>query len=226
MLRPTSGKVEIDGRDLATLTASELRAVRAGIGFVHQDLSLIPNLRVVQNVVSGRLGSRSLISAARDLLFPSRSVVANIHRILDRVGIAEKLFERTDKLSGGQRQRVAIARALFQEPRVLLADEPVSSVDPARARDTVALLRKISAERGLTLCVSLHNLDLARAFFPRLVALRAGRVFFDKATDSVSQTEFDELYSLTEQIEKPSPAGPGLDMTPVDHADGPGARFG
>ncbi len=195
-VRPTGGTVQVDGRDLATLSFEELRKVRAGIGFVHQDLSLIPNLRVLHNVLAGRLGKLSFWGGMRAFLFPQRRYVHQIHEILERVGIPEKIYERTDRLSGGQRQRVAIARALFQQPEGLLADEPVSSVDPARARSAVSLLTEISREQGLTLCVSLHNLHLAREFFPRLVGLRAGRVVFDRATEQVGEDEFQALYDL------------------------------
>ena len=195
-VRPTEGRVQVDGRTLAQLSFEELRQVRAGIGFVHQDLSLIPNLRVLHNVLAGRLGRLSFLRGVRAFVLPPRSYVHQIHEILERVGIPEKLYERTDRLSGGQRQRVAIARALFQQPEGLLADEPVSSVDPAHARSAVALLTDISREQGLTLCVSLHNLHLAREFFPRLVGLRAGRVVFDRATHLVEEKEFKDLYEL------------------------------
>ena len=195
-VRPTEGRVQVDGRNLAQLSFEELRQVRAGIGFVHQDLSLIPNLRVLQNVLAGRLGRLSFLRGLRAFVLPPRSYVHQIHEILERVGIPEKLYERTDRLSGGQRQRVAIARALFQQPEGLLADEPVSSVDPAHARSAVALLTDISREQGLTLCVSLHNLHLAREFFPRLVGLRGGRVVFDRATHLVEEKEFKDLYEL------------------------------
>ncbi len=195
-VRPTGGAVQVDGRNLASLSFEELRKVRAGIGFVHQDLSLIPNLRVLHNVLAGRLGRLSLWGGIRAFLFPHRRYVHQVHEILERVGIPEKIYERTDRLSGGQRQRVAIARALFQKPEGLLADEPVSSVDPARARSAVSLLTEISREQGLTLCVSLHNLQLAREFFPRLVGLRAGRVVFDRAAEQVEEDEFQALYDL------------------------------
>ena len=101
-----------------------------------------------------------------------------------------------DRLSGGQQQRVAVARALYQDPGVLLADEPVSAVDPARARDTVALLTDIGRERGLTLVMSLHNLDLAREFFPRLVGLRDGRLRFDGAPADLDEAAYRDLYRL------------------------------
>ncbi len=196
MIRPDSGSVEANGHELAKLTAAQLRRVRSRIGFIHQDFSLVPNLRVLQNVVSGRLGKRSFVGGVRDFLFPADDVVQKVYEILDSVGIAEKLYERTDRLSGGQRQRVAIARALFQSPDIILADEPISSVDPARAQRTIALLRQICTDRGLTLCVSLHNLELARAYFPRLIALKSGRVLFDKSVGCITQAEFDELYHI------------------------------
>jgi phosphonate transport system ATP-binding protein len=195
-LRPTTGSVHVNGDALRDLSRSGLKRVRASIGFVHQDLSLVPNLRVAQNVIAGRLGRLSFLGSLRAMLLPRRADVARAFAILDRVGIPEKLFERTDRLSGGQQQRVAIARALFQEPAALLADEPVSSVDPARARDTVALLTSISREEGLTLCMSLHNMELARAYFPRLVGMRAGRVVFDKPSDEIGDAEFHALYDL------------------------------
>lgn len=195
-VRPSAGRVFVGGQALAHSSPDELRRVRAAIGFIHQDLRLVPNVRVVQNVVAGRLGTLSLYRSIRAVLFPSRSLVQEVHETLERVGIAEKLYERTDSLSGGQRQRVAIARALFQRPVALLADEPVSSVDPTRAREAVQLLRAATREGGLTLCASLHNLDLAREFFPRLVGLRRGRVVFDSPTSEVAAEQFESLYRL------------------------------
>ena len=195
-LRPSSGSVCVDSRDLAQLGGSELRVLRSKIGFVHQDLCLVPNLRVVQNVIAGRLGRMGFFESARAMFVPSAVDVERAARILERVGIGDKLYQRTDQLSGGQRQRVAIARALYQDPGALLADEPVSSVDPARARDTVALLTEISRERGLTLVVSIHDVELARAFFPRLVGLRRGRIVFDSPAARVGQPELAALYAI------------------------------
>ena len=195
-VRPSEGRVVVDGRALADISAPELQRVRAAIGFVHQDFRLVPTLRVVQNVVAGRLGSESLAASLRNVFFTPSARAVEAHAMLERVGIPEKLYERTDRLSGGQRQRVAIARALFQRPLAMLADEPVSSVDPARARDAVQLLTSISREYGLTLCVSLHTLQLAREFFPRLIGLRHGRVAFDAETSSLTAAQFDGLYHL------------------------------
>ena len=195
-LAPDAGEVAIDGVPLAARGPRELRALRARIGFVHQDLALVPNLRVLNNVLHGGLGRQGLLSSFRTTLFPSRGETERAAELLDRVGIGEKLFQRTDTLSGGQRQRVAIARALYQEPALLLCDEPVSSVDPARARDTVQLLTALARERGFTLLVSLHDVRLAREFFPRLVGLRAGRLGFDRNAADVGSSELDELYRL------------------------------
>ncbi|MEM8933620.1 MAG: ATP-binding cassette domain-containing protein [Acidobacteriota bacterium] len=195
--RPTRGSVVIDGVDWGALSGPELRRWRSRIGLVHQDLSLVPNLRVLQNVLAGGLGRRGLLGSLRLMLMPPRSRVRRAHALLERVGVGEKLYQRTDRLSGGERQRVAIARALYQDPVALLADEPVSSVDPARARDTVALLTEIFRESGLTLCMSLHNLDLAREFLPRLVGLRRGAVVFDRPTEALDDADFHALYDLS-----------------------------
>ncbi len=176
-----------------------MRGLRAGIGFIPQDLGLVPNLRVLQNVVAGRFGRQGFLEALKSSLFPSWGERERVYSILERVGVGEKIFERTDRLSGGQQQRVAVARALYQAPEAILADEPVSSVDPARARDTVALLTEVAEEEGMTLVMSLHNLELAREFFPRLVGLRGGRVVFDAPSGSLPDGAFDRLYSLSEE---------------------------
>ncbi len=196
-LRPSSGAVEIGGEDLSRLSIRGLRALRSSIGTVHQDLSLVPNLRVIRNVLAGRLERLSLPGAARLLFLPPRREVRRVHEILERVGIGEKLYERTDRLSGGQRQRVAIARALYQQPKLMLPDEPISSLDPARARDTMALLVDVCREDGITLCASLHDLKVARELLPRLIGLRRGRVMFDQPTAELSDDDFHELYDLS-----------------------------
>ena len=196
MIGPTKGSVCLDRADFQSLPTHELRRVRSRIGFVHQSHNLIPNLRVVQNVVAGKLGQRGFFQSARSMIRPDSRDQAGAHALLERVGIAEKLFERTDKLSGGQTQRVALARALFQEPKVLLADEPVAAVDPARARDLIRLMVDLAREDNITLIACMHDLSLAREFFPRMIGLRAGRVAFDSQTESVSEAVFDELYSL------------------------------
>ena len=195
-LSPDRGQVSIAGQDWKRRSHRERRQLRSRIGFVYQDFALIPNLRVIQNVLTGRLGRQNLLGSLRSVWWPGSQAKREVHQILDRVGIEEKLFTRVDQLSGGQQQRVAIARALFQNPWALLADEPVSAVDPARARDTIRLLTEISREQGITLVLSLHDLELAREFFPRLIGLRRGRIQFDAPPTELTDKDFADLYRL------------------------------
>ncbi len=195
-LQANSGTIEILGSNAENLAPRQLRLTRSRIATIPQDLGLVPNLRVWQNIVSGRIGKLGLIGNLRNLLVPSKPTMTKIHTLLERVGIEEKLFARTSELSGGQQQRVAVARALFQEPEAILADEPVSSVDPARAASLVELLNDIAVEHGLTLLMSLHNLELARTSFPRLIGLRGGKVLFDQSPDQLEPGELEELYHL------------------------------
>lgn len=195
-LLANSGSVRVEGADPAALSPRELRRLRSRIGFIHQDHALVPNLRVNQNVAAGRLGRRTFLAGMRSILWTGREELMAIHGLLTRVGIPETLFLRTDTLSGGQQQRVAIARALFQEPVALLADEPVASVDPARARSIVQLLVSVAAERKLTLICSLHDLALARDLLPRIVGLRDGRIVFDRPTAELDDASFADLYQL------------------------------
>lgn len=197
-LAPGEGTATVLGSDPTVLGERSLRRLRSRVAFIPQDLGLVPNFRVLQNVVGGRFGKRSLPGALRDLLLPPRARREEIFGLLERVGIAEKMYDRVDTLSGGQQQRVAVARALFQRPAVLLADEPISSVDPARARSLLELLVSLCSEEEVTLVVSMHQLELAREFFPRLVGLKEGRVLFDRASDDLDPGEVAELYRLEE----------------------------
>lgn len=195
-LRPDRGTVWIDGRDVSRCPETELRQLRSRLGVVHQDLRLIPNVRVLRNVLAGRLGRRSLLGGLRLLFWPPRGEVQAVYTLLERVGIGDKLFQATNHLSGGQQQRVAIARALYQGPTSLLADEPLAALDPARSRDTLNLLVDLCRESGLTLCTSLHDLDVARAYLPRLVGLRDGKIVVDRAADAWTPDDFEALYEL------------------------------
>ncbi len=190
---PSAGTVRVGGQDLASLDYGALRRLRSRVAVIHQDLRLVPNVSVARNVLSGGLGRQGFWSSTRTLLRPRDAELEAAHALLERVGVADKLFHRTDRLSGGQQQRVAVARALYQQPRVMLADEPVASVDPARARDLVTLLARLAREDGATLIMSLHSPELAREFFPRAVALRDGRVAADGPPSAL---DLDALYRL------------------------------
>lgn len=191
---PTEGEVAVEGQELSNLSGKELRKVRSRIAWVPQDLGLVPNLRVNQNVACGRVGEKGTWGLLRSFLAMSKGERDEIHELLKRLGVGEKFYQRTDHLSGGQQQRVAVARALFQNPKAILADEPVSAVDPERARDLMELLTTVAGEEGLTLVASLHDVALARRYFDRVIGLREGEVVFD---GQASEAEVEQLYRLS-----------------------------
>ena len=193
LIAPTAGEVSVDGVSVGGASANELRRVRAGIGFVFQQFNLLRRLSVLENVLVGRLAH---VHALRSLLglFPAADVT-RAHTVLERVGLRGVAGRRVDTLSGGQQQRVAIARALMQGPQILLADEPMASLDPALAHTVLELLRRISQEDGLTVVTSLHVLELARRYGQRVVGLRAGRVAYDGASNGLTDTVAERIFA-------------------------------
>jgi phosphonate transport system ATP-binding protein len=185
--RPTSGKLWINGDETGSLHGRRLREVRRKIGTIYQQHNLVPRLGVIHNVLSGQLGRWSLVRSLASLIRPANVDLA--YSALKKVGIDEKIFSRTDELSGGQQQRVAIARVLVQDPEVILADEPVSSVDPSLALAIVNLLIEISRNTHMTLLMNLHSIDLALAYFPRVIGI------FDLPPDKVTDSLLEDLYS-------------------------------
>jgi phosphonate transport system ATP-binding protein len=201
-LRPTAGRLALGGVDVAGLGDAELRRARMGIGTIYQQHNLVGRLRVVHNVLAGNLGRWPTLTALASFVRPVG--VEQAMRALDKVGIPHKLYARTDELSGGQQQRVAIARVLVQDPGVILADEPVSSVDPSLAVSIVTLLRDLAVESRKTLLMNLHGIDLALRFFPRIIGIREGRVHFDLANDKVSSETLESLYAGYADDERPA----------------------
>ncbi len=194
-VRLTAGRLWIAGQEVSGLHGVRLREVRRKIGTVYQQHNLVSRLRVIHNVLAGRLGIWSLSRAVRSLIRPREEDVRAAHRVLSQVGIPEKLWARTDELSGGQQQRVAIARVLLQNPEVILADEPVSSVDPTLAHGIVKLLVELSGDFRKTLVMNLHSVDLALAYFPRIIGFRDGRVAFDRSPAEISDDLLTDLYA-------------------------------
>jgi phosphonate transport system ATP-binding protein len=192
-LRPTSGTLWFDEADLEQLSGRRLRQLRRRIGTVYQQHNLVPQLRVVHNVLAGRLGRWSLPKALFSLVSPQERAIAL--KALAQVGIPEKLYTRTAHLSGGQQQRVAIARVLVQDPDVLLADEPVSSVDPTLGRTIIELLMQLAESHRKTLVANLHAVALALDFFPRVIGFRHGRVAFDLPSAAVTEQVLADLYA-------------------------------
>jgi len=192
-LRPTSGLLSLLDADPWAMPAGELRHLRARIGVVHQAPPLPQRQRVVTAVLAGRLGQWPLWRSVASLVYPLD--IAGARAALARLDLGDRLFDRCDRISGGQLQRVGIARVLYQQPDLVLADEPVSALDPALARQAVRVLVQDATARNATLVASLHAVDLALAEFPRVVGVRDGRIAFDLPATDVSEARLRELYA-------------------------------
>ena len=191
-LEPTAGSVELRGKDLATLRPG--RELCAEVGMIHQQYDLVPNLSALQNVLAGRLGQWSLLKSMVSLIWPRERQMGL--DALERVGVAERARVRAAFLSGGEQQRVAVARLLVQDPAIIVADEPVSSLDPARAEEVMGILAESAREAGKTLVATVHSVSVARAYFDRLIGLRNGESQFDEPAQDVRDSQLDALYSL------------------------------
>lgn len=188
----SEGRILFEGRDVTRLKGREKRAWQADCAMIFQQFNLVPRLDVVSNVLHGTLNRRSTLATMFNL-FP----MDDIHRaidILDRLGIAEQAPKRAEALSGGQQQRVAIARALMQDPRIILADEPIASLDPMNAQVVMQALRRIHEEDGRTVIANLHTLDTARRYCDRVVGMRDGRIVFDGLPEQLTTGVAREIY--------------------------------
>jgi phosphonate transport system ATP-binding protein len=192
LVAPDTGVVRVLGRDLSALGGQELRLARRDVGLIFQQFNLISRLSAMDNVLAGRMGHASTLRVMlRQFTLADRQLAL---AALDRVGLLERAGQRADSLSGGQQQRVAIARVLAQQARLLLADEPVSSLDPQSAENVLGILRNIARETGIAVVCALHQVDLARRYADRVVALRGGRKLLDVSVNAFDQHAFQELY--------------------------------
>jgi phosphonate transport system ATP-binding protein len=189
-VRPTAGTVRVLGADPGA--AHDRRRLRGRVGTVHQSLELVGRLRVVHNVNAGRLAEWSTARAAWSLVCPQG--LPEALAALERVGLADRAFQRTERLSGGQRQRVAIARLLVQQPDLVLADEPASALDPVLADGTLALLGELALARGGALVAALHDPGLVRRHCDRVVGLAGGRVVLDTPVAALSAADLADVY--------------------------------
>lgn len=192
-LTPTAGTVDVLGCKPQQLPARALRQLRAQIGLIHQAPPLPPRQRVVTAVLAGQLGQWSLARSLASLVYPSD--ITGAEKTLARLELADKLFARCGQLSGGQLQRAGIARVLYQAPQLMLADEPVSAMDPVLAAHTLKTLCDDATQRKATLIASLHAVELALAHFPRVIGLRAGHILFDHASNTVTAEALAALYA-------------------------------
>ncbi|WP_347357930.1 phosphonate ABC transporter ATP-binding protein [Bdellovibrio sp.] len=190
---PTSGKIFFQGQDVSQMQdMREVRAVRRQMAMIFQHFNLIPRQSVLKNVMMGRLAEKTLWQSFWGIFSSEEKKQAMDN--LRLVGIAEKAAIRADQLSGGQKQRVAIARALTQKPTLLLADEPVSSLDPATCHVVMDYLRKINQELGITVIANLHFLSLVRKYATRVVALKDGEIVFRGRPDEITEEWFRRIY--------------------------------
>jgi len=206
LIDTSGGQILWEGTDIAALSQKELRPIRRKIGMVFQHFNLVKRLNVLNNVLSGRLG---YVKNSTSFLykFPKKDV-EKAHKALKRVGLTEQTWKRASELSGGQQQRVGIARALMQEPRIILADEPVASLDPVLAHTILGYLEQLNKEDGITVICSLHYLDLVQRYATRVIGLRDGEVVYQGTGEDIrkmTDKEFKEIYG--EEAERVS-AGP------------------
>ena len=192
LIEPTSGQVIWDGVDVTAARPDELRHIRREIGMIFQQFNLVKRSTVLTNVLAGRLGYVNTLPSLLGRWSADDKATALDN--LRLVGIAEKAGGRAADLSGGQQQRVAIARALMQRPRLLLADEPVASLDPATSHSVMQYVELLNRQRGVTVLCSLHFLSLARAYGTRIIALKAGRIMFDGLPAEIDDARFRQIY--------------------------------
>jgi phosphonate transport system ATP-binding protein len=188
----SDGEILIDGKSITHAKGSSLRRIRRDIGMIFQNFNLVKRSTVLRNVLSGRVGYHSTFRTVLGY-FPKEDENLAFNA-LERVNLLDKVYTRADQLSGGQQQRVSIARALAQEAKIILADEPVASLDPLTTKQVMDDLKRINTELGITTIVNLHFIDLAREYATRIIGLRAGEVVFDGPVEEATDEIFAEIY--------------------------------
>ncbi|WXL27244.1 phosphonate ABC transporter ATP-binding protein [Ectopseudomonas mendocina] len=205
-VKPSTGQLALLGHAPWQLSSRNRQKLRSRIGLIHQSPPLPPRQRVVTAVLAGKLGQWPLLKSLFNLLYPLD--INGARSALERLDLAEKLFNRCDQLSGGQLQRVGIARVLYQAPELILADEPVSAMDPKLAEHTLHILNTEATRQGATLVASLHAVDLALNHFPRIIGVRQGKLMFDLPAQAVTREQLDALYANEQLGGISAPASP------------------
>ena len=194
LVEPSGGEVLFEGRNLLALPEGAMRAERRNIGMIFQEFNLIDRLSVIDNVLTGRLGYTSTLRSLFRMY--TKDDIRNAVRLLDRVGLIDHLDKRADQLSGGQRQRVGIARALIQNPKLLLVDEPTSSLDPKISREVMGLIREIAREFRVPVLCNIHDVDLALEFCSRVIGLQDGIKKFDGPPAEIDKHVLGDIYAM------------------------------
>lgn len=192
LVKSKSGSIKIDGEEMTTLSSRKLRMKRRKIGFVFQDYNLIDRLSVIENVLTGRLGYKSSLKSLLGIF--SKEEYENAEKALEKVGLSEKLFVRGDELSGGQKQRVAIAKALVQEPKIILADEPVASLDVNSSKIIMEYFKEINRVQGITVIINIHDVNIALKYADRVIALKKGKIVFDGKGSEITDDVLKRVY--------------------------------
>ncbi|KDR95730.1 phosphonate transport system ATP-binding protein [Peptoclostridium litorale DSM 5388] len=192
IVKPDSGSVLVDGVSIASYKNN--REFARKVGVIRQQFDLIPQLPVIHNVLVGNFSHWGTLKSLISLILPQDKKSAE--NALSRTGLIDKIYDRTSRLSGGEQQRVALARLLVQKPDIILADEPVSSLDPARAQDILSILSILVKEDGQTLVTTLHSVEYAKLYFDRIIGMRSGKLFFDKPAEYVTEKDLADLYTL------------------------------
>lgn len=192
----SSGDILIEGQSIINLQGKNLRQLRRSIGMIFQNFNLVKRSSVQRNVLTGRVGYYSTWRSALGLF--SQEDKQKAAAALQRVGLAEKLYSRADQLSGGQQQRVAIARAFMQDPKIILADEPIASLDPLTTQSVMNDLQRLNKEFNMTVIVNLHSVPLARQFADRIIGLRAGELVYDQPIERVTEEDLAAIYEEPE----------------------------
>ncbi|SDY80898.1 phosphonate transport system ATP-binding protein [Proteiniborus ethanoligenes] len=192
LVRPYKGKVLVDNVDVTGLSNSQLRSIRKSIGFVFQDYNLIDRSTVIDNVLVGRLGYKSSFKSIFGIF--SDEDYERASTALRQVGLSEKMFERADQLSGGQKQRVAIAKTLCQRPKIILADEPVSSLDVSTSQTIMDYFKKVNEKKNITIMINLHDVNLAKKYCRRIIGLKNGKVVYDGSAGDLRDELLEAIY--------------------------------
>ena len=192
LVKPKSGSIKIDDEEMTALSSRKLRMKRRKIGFVFQDYNLIDRLSVIENVLTGRLGYKSSLKSLLGIF--SKEEYENAEKALEKVGLSEKLFVRGDELSGGQKQRVAIAKALVQEPKIILADEPVASLDVNSSKIIMEYFKEINRVQGITVIINIHDVNIALKYADRVIALKKGKIVFDGKGSEITDDVLKRVY--------------------------------
>lgn len=192
LVEPTSGRIFLNGEEITGASSGKLRQLRQKIGMVFQQYNLVSRCSVQTNVLTGKLASVSTPASAFNLF--AQTDIEKARQVLNRLGIADKEYDRADKLSGGQQQRVGLARALMQDPQLILADEPVSSLDPGTSKQIMDLLAEFNKKDGVAVICNLHLPSLAREYGSRIIALSEGRIVYDGPAIDLSESELNSFY--------------------------------